>query len=200
VSWGSAPRSRTVGLRRTPYALGVIASNDVDNGHVVLVGGMGVGKSTVGRLVATRLGWAFRDSDEALAARGDTGRALAEREGVGALHRFERSQLLEALADPTPSVVAAAASVVDDPTMPDTLAPAFVVWLRADATTVARRIASSTYRRDVGPDPVHALDHLVSQRQSAYARAADLVIDVDDQSPDDVATTVLTAFRAQPAR
>src|SRR4029450_13513392 len=80
--------------------------------HIVVVGSMAVGKSTVGRGLAARLGRPFRDSDADLGATGGgTGRGLAEREGVEALHRWEAGHLLTALEGSQPAVVAAAASV-----------------------------------------------------------------------------------------
>ena len=102
--------------------------------HVVLVGPMGVGKSSVGRGVAEALGRPLRDSDDDLAAeRGIRGRELAATEGVDALHAWEAEHLLRSLASAEPSVIAAAASVVDDPRAAAALAEPFVVWLRAPA-------------------------------------------------------------------
>src|ERR671911_539129 len=105
--------------------------------HVVLVGGMAVGKTTVGWRVAVSLRRPLRDSDIDLeAARGTSGRELAERDGTAALHRWEADHLLRALASPEPQVVAAAASVVDDDRCLHALAAPFVAWLRAPAPMV----------------------------------------------------------------
>ena len=82
--------------------------------HVAVVGMMGSGKTTVGSLLATLLGWPLRDSDADVEAReGRTVRQLRDELGVDAMHGLESRQLLSALADPGPSVVCPAASVVD---------------------------------------------------------------------------------------
>ena len=72
--------------------------------HIVLVGLMGSGKTTIARRLAKQLGWPLRDSDADIrAAHGLTARALAERDGIDALHDLERDHLLEALARRGPS-------------------------------------------------------------------------------------------------
>src|SRR5215208_4289943 len=77
--------------------------------HVVVVGLMGSGKTTVGRALADRLGWPFRDSDpEIQAVTGRTVRELRDDLGVDAMHDLEADQLLDALAAPGPAVVAPA--------------------------------------------------------------------------------------------
>ena len=82
------------------------SSASADPPHIVVVGSMAVGKSTVGRALAARLDRPFRDSDDDLeAARGPDRSRLAEREGVDALHRWEAEHLLAALAGTPPAVV-----------------------------------------------------------------------------------------------
>src|SRR5437868_9719650 len=83
--------------------------------HVVLLGLMGSGKTTIGRALAAHLGWSVSDSDEYIQrATGQTARQLLAAAGVDALHRLEAQHLLDALATAGPAVVCAAASVVDD--------------------------------------------------------------------------------------
>jgi shikimate kinase len=160
--------------------------------HVVLVGQMAVGKTTVARALGARLDRPVRDSDDDLtAARGISGRELAETEGVDALHRWEALHLLGALAEPTPSVVAAAASVVDDPGCRRALIAHVVVWLRASARTLADRIPTSGHRRALGLDPVRELTALGAERDALYREVADLALDVDDTGPDRVAAVIL---------
>lgn len=70
---------------------------------------MGSGKTEVGRRPAALLGWRWRDSDSDIgAATGLTVRELLERDGIEAMHAIEARHLLDALAEPGPSVMSAA--------------------------------------------------------------------------------------------
>src|SRR4029453_8618639 len=93
--------------------------------HLVLVGLMGVGKTTVGAVVAHRLGRQLVDSDlriEALTGR--TVRQILDADGVAEMRRVEAAALFDALTDAEPRVIAAAAGVVLDPDNRDRLNPA----------------------------------------------------------------------------
>jgi shikimate kinase len=172
----------------------------VGDRHVVLVGGMAVGKTTVGRALAEALGRPLRDSDADLeASRGEAGRAVAAEEGVGELHRWEAEHLLSALASPEPVVVAAAASVVDDERTLGVLAETFVVWLRARPGTAAARLDPADHRRRLGADPADDLADLNARRAPRYGSVADLTVDVDGLTPGAVVDTVLAALADTPA-
>jgi shikimate kinase len=171
--------------------------------HVVIVGSMAVGKTTVGRALAARLGRPFRDSDADLSAtRGLTGRALAEHEGVDALHRWEAQDLLAELAATEPAVVAAAASVVDDAACLAALRDPFVVWLRAPAAVLARRMAGNSgaddHRRPVGD--AAAVAALEAERARRFGAVADLTVDtVTNGTPRSAEAIVADIVEALPA-
>lgn len=168
--------------------------------HVVLVGPMGVGKSSVGRGVAEALGRPLRDSDDDLAAeRGIRGRELAATEGVDALHAWEADHLLRSLASAEPSVIAAAASVVDDPPAAAALAEPFVVWLRAPAGVLAGRLEGTDHRRALGDDPLAQVQELAARRHDGYAAVADATVDSDGTDADGVAAAVAEVLAALPA-
>lgn len=153
---------------------------------------MASGKSTVARLVAERLDWPLQDNDEQLvASSGRTGREVAAHSGVVALHQLESEHLLDALATPAPSVISAAASVVDGERCLDALRDADVVWLRVQARTAAQRMGGHSHRRMIGPDEMEVLTALTDRRAPLYAQVADLVVDTDDTQPQDVADEVV---------
>ncbi len=145
--------------------------------HLVLIGMMGTGKTTVGRLLAARLGWAFWDNDEALRrVSGQTAAEVQNARGQAALHEIEDRLLREALGSDAPTVLAAAASVV---LAPDALTGALSVWLRASAGWEERNIESSGQQhRPLPADAASFLTHLSAARESLYATAADITIDV----------------------
>jgi len=159
--------------------------------HVMLVGEMGVGKSTVGRLVADMLGREFRDSDLWLETAGGRGSAaIAAEEGVSRLHELEVGAFLEMVLGP-PSVVAVAASVVESAPVRDILDRQLTVWLRAPAEIVEERCKSGTHRRSVEPEE---RESLLSIREPLFERVSRLVIDTGRRDPVGVAAEVVVGL------
>ena len=77
--------------------------------RILLIGMMGVGKSTVGRALASRLGWIYLDSDEqVLVATGRSVKEISLEDGPETLHAFEDEALVTALQSPTSVVIAVA--------------------------------------------------------------------------------------------
>lgn len=155
------------------------------NKPVVVIGLMGSGKTTSGRLVAASLGLPFTDSDSFLQERhGATAAQIAAREGVGALHRYEADHVLAALAG-EPKVIAAAASTVEDPRVRKALGGAFVVWVDASDDVLAERMRSGAHRPDFRPAEMRA------RRAPYFQEVADLVCDVGVLTPEEVRDAVL---------
>ncbi|HTC85721.1 MAG TPA: shikimate kinase [Candidatus Acidoferrum sp.] len=166
--------------------------------RVVLVGLMGSGKTTVGAALAARLGWSFRDSDaEILQRTGRTVRVLHDELGVDGMHELEERQLIDALADPEPSVVAAAASTIDMAACRAALvAPGVaVVWLRGSAAVLAHRFASEGHRPVYGEDPAEFLASQAAVRDPLFDALGPLVVaEVDRDAPDRIVDAILAAL------
>lgn len=169
-------------------------------GHVVLVGMMGVGKSTVGRRLAASMARPFHDSDDEVVAR--AGRPVAEifaTDGEPAFRALEATVMADLLVDPEPAVIAAAGGAVLDPTTRASLRGAgTVVWLRAPVDVLVDRTAGGTHRPALADDPRAALVRMESDRADVYASVADLVIDTD-ATVDDVVGTIRRAVEATSA-
>jgi shikimate kinase len=171
-----------------------VPPSDIGSGHLVLVGLMGSGKSTVGRLVAARLHRPFYDSDEMVEARtGRTVREIFESDGEAAYRPLETEALLDALDAPEPSVIAAAGGVVLAPVNRDALREQAgrVVWLRASPALLVSRAMRQDHRPLLDDDPAAMLARMAADRQELYAEVADEIIDIDDLSPEQVAERVL---------
>lgn len=153
---------------------------------------MAVGKTTVGELCATRLGWSFLDSDAQLAA--DTGRTAQEifdAEGDQALRTAESRALVDAIAQPVPVVIAVAGSaVLSDANRELLVRSGVVVWLRATIDTISQRVARGGARPRLDGDATQALRDLYRARHPLYATVADVVIDVDELTPREVAARI----------
>ena len=167
--------------------------------HLVLVGLMGVGKTTVGTRLSEILGWRLVDSDAQVEARtGRTVRDIFEHDGEPVFRVLETEALRDALDAPGPTIVAAAGGVV--------LAEAnrrllerpnvAVVWLRADPATLVERAMTGDHRPLLARDPAGVLSQMAVDREPLYREVADVVVDVDGKSPDDVASEVLEVARS----
>lgn len=140
---------------------------------VVLVGLMGVGKSTIGRRLAKRLGLDFIDSDEAIEdAAGAPAGEVFERYGEANFRDGER-RLVARLIEGAVRVIATGGGAFVDPHTRRLLNErAITVWLNAPVDVLAERTA----RRDTrpllkGPDARQILERLASERAGAYAEA-----------------------------
>jgi shikimate kinase len=166
--------------------------------HVVVVGLMGSGKTVVGRRLAARLDWPWRDSDREIeAATGHTVRELRDRDGVDAMHALETRHLIDALGAPEPSVISAAASTVEVPECRAAMtAPGVaVVWLRARPETLARRFkARDSHRPEYGASPEAFLAEQAERRNPLFASLDPIVIDVDRIRPVEAAARAMAAL------
>lgn len=168
-------------------------------GHVVLIGLMGSGKSTVGARVAALLDRRFIDVDEVIVARtGLTVRELWERGGEAAYRPLERDIVVHTLSEDGPDVLAAPAGAVLDPLVQKAFQAAdpLTVWLRAEVDTLASRVDVSDHRPLLGPHPGEALQAMADDRVELYTRLADLVLDIEGVSADELANKVVAAVRS----
>ena len=160
--------------------------------RIVLIGMMGSGKSTVGRLLAERLGWRYVDNDEdvraMLAAEPHEVHSAA---GEDALHAAEASALQAALRIDQPVVIGAAAWVILDPDCARCLDDErCVVYLRARPETLLARIGAGEGRRSDATDAAW-LGARAHERDAAYRQLATFSVDVDERSPEEVAAMIL---------
>lgn len=143
---------------------------------MVILGLMASGKTTVADALAARLGRPVRDSDRDIEARtGHTGREITAAEGVDALHHLEEEVLLDALSAEEPTVISAAAWVVEsDRCRAAIMECSTAVWLDLPVPDILERIGRQEHRRPVTPAELEAL---AARRAPLFRQVADLVID-----------------------
>ncbi len=150
--------------------------------HLVLVGLPGAGKSTVGPLLARRLGLPFVDLDreiERLAGL-SVPRIFAERAEV-AFRELER-RATRALRGATPAVLAPGGGWIANPGAAATLRPpARIIHLRLSAEAALARLGTAVRERPLlaGPEPLEALRRLAAERGPLYHSMSDHVVDVE---------------------
>ncbi|MET1001521.1 MAG: shikimate kinase [Acidimicrobiia bacterium] len=163
--------------------------------HVVLVGLMGSGKSSIGRPLARRVGREYLDNDDVLELRtGHTAREIASDRGLDALHEEEANAFREMLADPKPAVIGAAASVVVDPGIRDLLREHDVVWLDTDLDHLARRVDAGDHRPFLGDDRRAALQAQWDARAPFYREVASLVVHPDREDDERIVDEIAQAL------
>lgn len=152
-----------------------------------LLGPMAVGKTTIGRGVAARLGWEYVDNDAELARR--TGQPLAAWTLGPELHAVEATLIAELAVRPGRLVAGIPASVGDAPDLLALLAGSGrCVLLTSPVPVLVARAAGTG--RPLGADAVVTLTELVERRRQAYARVAELALDTSQAPPGDTAAAI----------
>jgi shikimate kinase len=162
--------------------------------HIVVIGLMGAGKTTIGRRLAARLHRRFVDNDEQLEqATGRSAREIAARDGLDALHGEEFEALCDALEMAQPAVIAAAAAAIVEPGAENALAGHFVVYLRADPDVLVQRVAAGDDHRPLDDDAARTLHDQYAARDARYLDVATLVADATADA-DEVLETITAAL------
>ena len=171
-------------------------SDVAESRHLVLVGLMGAGKTTVGAACAARLGRPFVDTDDVVEA--NTGTSVAEvfaTEGESRFRELERQAVADACATPAPAVIACGGGAVVDPENRRRLRRAgFVVWLQAPPATLMDRVGTGTERPLLHGGSTATLERLAVVRASAYEAVADALVDTDGRTVDEVIDAVLEVY------
>ena len=166
--------------------------------HLVLVGLMGAGKTSVGEECAHRLGRPFVDTDAlVVAAAGVPFDELWSAEGEAGFRAREAVAVADASAAPEPVVIATGGGAVLDPVNRRTLRErGVVVWLDASPGVLRERVVSPASRPLLAGEPEVALARLARLRAPAYEAAAHARVDTEGRTVGQVADTVLEEYDA----
>jgi shikimate kinase len=165
----------------------------VINRSIFLVGPMGAGKSTIGKLLAAQLRLPFADSDKVIEER--TGADIPwifDVEGEAGFRRRE-SEVLRQLCEGSPQVVATGGGIVLlEENRRQLQGSGFVVYLRAGLEQLLERTAKSSNRPLLQvADPRARIEELLRERDPLYAEVADIVCDTDHCTPKQAAFLVV---------
>jgi shikimate kinase len=164
--------------------------------NLALIGFMGTGKTTVGRLVAEQLGFEFLDTDELIQAR--TGRTIADifaKEGEPAFRALEK-QVVQELSAREKTVISTGGGL---PTNPENLAAlksfALVVCLWASPEKIWERVKNQSHRPLLhDADPQKKIRELLAVREPFY-KQADVLINTDLRSVREATQQIVLQFK-----
>ncbi len=160
---------------------------------VLLIGMMGAGKTTVGEVLASRLGYPFFDSDEdVMRVTGRTVTEIFDIEGEESFRSVESEVLLSRLSDTDPAVISVAGGAVLDPHNASLVSLAgTVVWLRAKLDTLVVRIGDASSRPLLRSGPREVLARLSMVRNPLYESLANVIVDVDELQATQIADLII---------
>lgn len=162
--------------------------------RVVLVGAPGAGKTTVGRLVAARLGVGFRDTDHDIEA--TVGKAVADvflDDGEDAFRAAEVTAVRTALAEHEGVLALGGGAVLSAETR-RLLRDEQVVHLKVGLTDAAARVGLSQARPVLALNPRATLKVLLDERAPHYADVATAVVVTDGRDPEEIADAVVAVL------
>jgi shikimate kinase len=164
--------------------------------RLVLTGFMGAGKSTIGRLLAARIGWNFLDLDAHLESRTNaTIPQLFEQHGEARFRRLESTALASALGYSN-IVLALGGGTPEELTnrlLLEQTPATFTIFLDAPFPTLFDRCMLQDITRPVLADPTTAQQRF-NKRHPLYRRLANLTIDTTDQTADQTIDALLRAL------
>ena len=165
-----------------------------ENRNVVLIGMPGVGKTTVGVLLAERLGFNFIDSDITIQIRENRRlQEIIDSDGLAAFQRVEASAILSISVSAT--VIATGGSVVYSAEAVGHLkAGGTICHLDAAPRCLLARI-DDLNQRGIAMAPGQSLASLYAERQPLYRRYADFSVDVEHMSPGKVVKSIADILR-----
>ncbi|MFE4107212.1 shikimate kinase [Almyronema epifaneia] len=162
--------------------------------NLYLIGMMGTGKTTVGEIIAKKLGYRFVDTDALVEqATQQTIPDIFAKEGEAAFRQIE-TQVLSQVAPYTRLVVATGGGIVTQPQNWSYLHHGIVVWLDVPLALLQTRLKGDSQRPLLQKDNwIDQLQSLSQQRQPLYAQADVRVAITAQQSPKTVASAALVA-------
>ncbi|MCX2184045.1 shikimate kinase [Streptomyces sp. SKN60] len=162
--------------------------------QVVLVGPMGSGKSTVGALLAERLGAVYRDTDaDIVAAEGREISDIFVEDGEEHFRALERAAVAAALAEHEGVLALGGGAVLDAGTRA-LLRGRPVAYLSMDVEAAVRRVGLGAARPLLAVNPRRQWRELMDARRHLYEEVASVVVATDERTPEEVAEAVLDAL------
>jgi shikimate kinase len=164
--------------------------------NIALIGFMGAGKTSVGRLVAEQLHFAYIDTDEMIQSR--TGRTITDifaRDGEPAFRKLEEQIVAELTAYKRTVISTGGGLPVNQQNLASLKTHALVVCLWASPEKIWDRVRNQTHRPLLNaPNPKEKIRELLAERAPFY-RQADVLLNTELRAVREVAQQVIHQFR-----
>lgn len=161
---------------------------------IVLIGAPGAGKSTVGQILARRLGTAFTDVDQLVEQ--TAGKSITDifiEDGEAVFRELEQRLATESVT--RPGVVSLGGGAVMNPTIRSALDGHEVVWLEVSAQQATRRVGLGDSRPLLAGQGIHStMVRLLNERLPVYAGVSTVRVDTNNRRPNQVARDILEAL------
>ena len=169
--------------------------------NLVLVGYRCTGKTTIGRLLAARLGWPLVDTDTLIQERaGKSIKEIVASDGWPEFRRLECETIAEVAAADRQVVSAGGGAILDAANRKALRASGRVVWLTAAPETIWQRLQADPKTAAERPNLTEGggateVRKVLGERRAAYQAACHHEISTDQGSPDESADRILAWFK-----
>jgi shikimate kinase len=162
--------------------------------NIAIIGFMGAGKSSVGRLLAQKLNMQFNETDTMI--ENHAGEPIAEifkNQGEPGFRKIE-AEVTAIIAGSNGTVISCGGGVILNPSNIEQLKTnSLIVYLHAKPAAILQRVQLS---KEVRPllevaDPAKTIDDLMNFRRPLYEHAADIIVDTSDLTPEDVVSDIM---------
>ncbi len=170
-------------------------------GCIALIGYRGVGKSTVGILLARAIGGVCVDTDDLIVR--DAGMAIADifaSEGEVGFRKRERDAIAAVTSAPPDVISVGGGAILDDQNVARLRSVATIVWLTAPMDSLWNRMSTDIQGQNVRPALTdkpgpQEVEQLLAARAPSYKKAADLTIDTQNVAPKEVVRRIVDYIR-----
>lgn len=162
--------------------------------HIILIGFMGTGKTTIGYKLANKLGCTFFDTDKEI--------TLSEGMGIDKIFiekgekyfRLAETKALNKVIDNPPAIIATGGGIILSSTNRETISKHYPVLLEASAAEIYNRIANSTERPLIKGNIKNKIETLLEERAELYKALAVTSISTDNKSVEQITDEIILSL------